>query len=220
MLQDSFAFSTFSFRQPKWRAPEALLTQTVVLLLGSVLWVFLYGWLSRYFWLHGIRLDQMGLTLIGSCILLGVGIALGWYRTIKYWQTPLASKQVSGPVALSQMLKLSPADFEAYVANALFANQGYIVHDTPHVKDGGIDILLENENGLRAIVQCKRYRGTVGVGTVRGLYGTMIHERVAYAYLVTTGRISGDARKWSEGKPISLIDGEMLERLVQRIFHD
>lgn len=220
MLQHAFEFSIFSFRQPQWHAPEALLTQTVVLLLSSVLWVFLYGWLSRYFWIHGIQLDQTGLVLIGSCILLGVSIALGWYRTIKFWQTPLAPKQIRGPLTQSQMLELSPAEFEEYVANTIFVNQGYIVHDTPHVKDGGIDILLEDENGLRAIVQCKRYRGTVGAGTVRGLYGTMIHEQAAYAYLVTTGRISSDARKWAEGKPIGLIDGEMLERLVQRVFHD
>jgi restriction system protein len=87
------------------------------------------------------------------------------------------------------------------------------VQNTPDVKDGGIDILVTDEHGRQAVVQCKRYRGTVGEATVRDLYGTMIHAGASQAYLVTTGHISDSAQQWAKGKPIGLIDGEQLAQL-------
>ena len=75
---------------------------------------------------------------------------------------------------------------------------------------GGVDILVTDAAGRLAVVQCKRYRGTVGESTVRDLYGTMIHHDASMAFLVSTGAISASARRWAAGKPIGLIDGERL----------
>ena len=69
--------------------------------------------------------------------------------------------------------------------------------------------------GNLAVVQCKRYRGTVGAATLRDLYGTMLHTGATHAYLVTSGRISRDAREWVRGKPIGLIDGARLVKLAE-----
>ena len=63
--------------------------------------------------------------------------------------------------------------------------------------------------------RCKRYRGTVGEAVVRDLYGTMMHASATYAYLVTTGAISDEARRWALGKPIQLIDGPQLVELTK-----
>ncbi|UCC50822.1 MAG: restriction endonuclease, partial [Anaerolineaceae bacterium] len=45
---------------------------------------------------------------------------------------------------------------------------------------------------------------------VRELFGTMIHERVHHAFLVTTADISDAARQWATHKPMTLIDGPTL----------
>jgi len=50
---------------------------------------------------------------------------------------------------------------------------------------------------------------------VRDLYGTMLHEEASHAFLVTTGAISSAAYAWTEGKPMTLVDGEGLLDLAR-----
>ena len=207
---------TIDFRQPRWRPPEPFFLRLFILGTATGIWVFLYGWLCLHVWNFGFRPTRISITLLALSILLGVSVVFGWQRTLRNRPFTLPSLfSRTRPLTKEQMLRLDPAEFEDYVAEHIFKPQGYDVHDTPHVKDGGVDILLEDEHGAHAVVQCKRYRGTVGAPTVRGLYGTMIHAGAAEAWLVTTGRISNDARNWAAGKPIRLIDGEMLEQLAK-----
>lgn len=117
------------------------------------------------------------------------------------------------PLDLAQLYELSPAEFERYVAG-LFRKKGYQVQMRGRSGDLGVDILLMKADGRRAIVQCKRYRNKVGPDVVRELYGTLIHEQADHAFLVTTADISASARRWAEGKPMTLIDGEELSYIA------
>jgi restriction system protein len=116
---------------------------------------------------------------------------------------------------LAEMLALGPGEFEAWTG-MLFQLLGYRVLDTQLTADHGIDLVVSNAQVRRGLVQCKRYRGTVGEHTVRDLYGTMMHENAGFAWLVTTGAISRQAREWAEGKPMALWDGRQLEELARR----
>jgi restriction system protein len=116
---------------------------------------------------------------------------------------------------LAQVLALEPDEFEAWSA-MLFELMGYRVEATPDVADHGIDLQVSNEHVRRGLVQCKRYRGTVGESIVRDLYGTMMHENADYGWLLTTGGVSRQAREWSGGKPIELWDGQMLVSMARR----
>ena len=89
----------------------------------------------------------------------------------------------------------------------LFQLLGYRVKNTQLVADHGIDLLVSGPEARYGVVQCKRYRGTVGEPTVRDLYGTLMHENSDHGWLVTTGGISRQAREWATGKPIDLWDG-------------
>lgn len=117
------------------------------------------------------------------------------------------------PLDLEQLYHLSPAEFERYVAG-LFRKKGYQVQMRGRSGDLGVDILLTKADGRRAIVQCKRYRNKVGPDVVRELYGTLIHEQADHAFLVTTAEISASARRWAEGKPMTLIDGKELSYIA------
>ena len=44
-----------------------------------------------------------------------------------------------------------------------------------------------------------------------------MHEGVAHAFLVTTADISDAARAWSQGKPMTLIDGATLVEIAQSL---
>ncbi len=120
------------------------------------------------------------------------------------------------PMDLEQMYALSPKAFEHYVAG-LFRRKGYKAVVRGRSGDHGVDLELSGAGGRRAIVQCKRYRDTVGEEVVRGLFGTLLHETAHHAFLVTTADISDAARSWAAGKPMTLIDGPTLEKIAAAI---
>ena len=127
-----------------------------------------------------------------------------WY----HFQFP-ATETTQPTSTIDQLYALSPAEFESYVGK-IFKQRGYRVKLRGKSGDMGVDIEVRRLNGKKAVVQCKRYKHTVGPDTVRELYGTLIHERASHAFLVTTAEISASAKEWARGKPMTLIDGQTL----------
>lgn len=181
----------------------------------TILWIALYAWLGERLWTTGLRSGwRINIVLIAGLIVVGVALVLAWRDIGMRWLAGFRGSGSWGTLSLRELQQMDPFAFEEYVAQRLFARQGYTVENTQDSKDGGVDIAVKDPYGQTAVVQCKRYRGTVGSPTVRELYGTMIHAGAARAFLVTTGTISLDARKWVEGKPITLIDGKRLVALT------
>lgn len=206
---------TYHFRPPAWRPPSQLHAQTGMLVLGGLGWLVLYGWLAVRLWQRGV--SQMGTAEIGvivACIALGVPLALGWWSTLRRWRARFRRNQWPA-LTLEQVSQLTPSEFEEYVAQRLFARQGYAVVNTPDAKDGGVDVIVTDAHGRRALVQVKLYRNPVGEPVVRDLYGVLMHDGAHMAYLVTNSSISTAARRWAAGKPIGLIDGAQLVELAQ-----
>ena len=118
--------------------------------------------------------------------------------------------------ALEHLKNMDPTLFENLTA-VLFERRGYRTETVGTSGDEGVDVLLHRDTEL-SVVQCKRYDGSVGQPTVRDLFGTMIHNKAAEAYLVTTGSITHQAREWAFGKPIRLIDGFTLVDLIMSLY--
>ena len=209
----------YAFDRPRWRSPQQLNLSIIGLLLASLLWLGLYLLLGWRLWQGRAPLGNLfNLLLILLSIGLGVGVVLGWMRLWAGIRARWKARSTAsgwGALSLEEMQALTPSEFEAYVAERIFARQGYAVINTPDVKDGGIDILVRDHWGRLAVVQCKRYSSTVGVSTVRDLFGTMIDAGAPRAYLAASGRISDDARAWAADKPIELLDGQQLVRLAK-----
>ena len=186
-----------------------------MLVLAGLAWLVLYGWLGLRLWTRGVA--QMGTPEIGAivaCIAVGVPLTLGWWSTLRRWRARFTRAEWPA-LSLEQVNRLTPSQFEEYVAQRLFARQGYAVVNTPDVKDGGIDVVVTDAHGRRALVQVKLYRHPVGEPIVRDLYGVLIHDGAHMAYLVTNSSFSTAARRWAAGKPIGLIDGPQLVELAQ-----
>ena len=133
---------------------------------------------------------------------------------LSLWWRRAQSRDHSLPLLqISDLQAMSPGGFEKYVSQ-LFQQKGYRIKLRGSKGDLGVDIELTKPSGKRAIVQCKRYQNTIEPKIVRELYGTLIHEQVAHAFLVTTADISDAAREWAQFKPITLIDGETLVRIA------
>ena len=110
---------------------------------------------------------------------------------------------------------LTGEEFEAFVAS-LFEREEWRVSLTAQSGDMGIDINLSHvSDGRRAVVQCKKYKGSVGQPVIRDLYGVMTHVKADEGYVVTTGHFTPAAISFSRGKSIRLIDGEALWSWVQ-----
>lgn len=82
--------------------------------------------------------------------------------------------------------------------------------------DGGVDVIAK-KNGQKLLIQCKRYKSsTVSVHDVRDFYGTLANNLAdGKGVFVTTNIFSSEAEKFAEGKPIELLNGSRLMKLIK-----
>lgn len=86
--------------------------------------------------------------------------------------------------------------------------------------DGGIDIEAYDTRPIYAgkyIIQCKDWEQPVGVTEVRELYGVMMDAGAIKGILISTGSFTKQAYEFAKGKPLELIDGEMLRGLISSL---
>jgi restriction system protein len=208
-------YRSYNFRPPAWRPPKQLNIQTLVLVVGSAGWLALYGWLGWRLWPTGLaNAGRLEIGLGVGCILLGIPLALGWWSALGRWRARLRRNDWPA-LSMEQIGRLTPSEFEEYVAQRIFARQGYEVMNVRDTKDGGVDIFVTDNLGRKAIVQVKLYSNAVGEPIVRDLYGALIHNDAYMGYLVTNNSITAAARRFAAGKPITLIDGDKLIELSQ-----
>jgi hypothetical protein len=149
------------------------------------------------------QVSSVGFAVAG---LFAAGAAWWWALRVQRGQNAAGKR-------LEELQALSPDAFEEWVA-ARFREQGYAVEIVGAQGDHGIDLLVTRP-GERAVVQCKNYRASsVGEPVLRDLFGAMHATGADRAYVVTTGRLTGPARAWVEGKPIEVWDGPTLVRQV------
>ena len=102
-------------------------------------------------------------------------------------------------------------EFERMTGEA-FRRQGYSVKQTKKGPDGGIDLVLNRQSEL-FLVQCKQWKAQrVSVQIVRELYGVMAAQGAAGGFVVTSGAFTAEAKKFSQGTNIQLVDGIKLTR--------
>ena len=98
--------------------------------------------------------------------------------------------------------------------------KGIRCETTPLGPDGGIDIRIFQDDSGKAtsIVQCKAWGSRyVGVQPVRELLGVMTHQKIEKSFFMTSGRFSDDAKDVAKSNRITLIDGQMLLMMLQRL---
>jgi restriction system protein len=111
---------------------------------------------------------------------------------------------------------MDPRDFED-LACQLFERLGYEVEPTEYVGDSGADGYLYR-GGEKTVMQCKRVKGSVGEPVLRDLFGTMHASGLTSAIVMTTGKVSDQARRWVDGKPIRIIELDELRTLIEENF--
>lgn len=173
-----------------------------------ILWMIYHAWWQPG-WLTNL---PPTISELFSLLETAGAFTIGFLWISLWWQRSSPDKPAPH-LSITDLQALSPTDFEKYVAS-LFRQKGYRVKLRGSKGDLGVDLELTQPSGKRAIVQCKRYHNTIGPKIVRELYGTLVHEQVAHAFLVTNANISDAGRTWAQHKPITLIDGETLVKIA------
>ncbi len=145
----------------------------------------------------------------------GVVLA-GLYFGKRVWQRKRLLWKAENVGASEELLELSPREFEEMVVE-LFSAYGHQAKRTGAVGDHGVDVVVETKEGEICIVQCKRWKGSVGEPVIRDFYGVLLHEKADHGAIVTSSTFSGPAREWARGKPIALYDGNKLIQLWKRV---
>ena len=126
-------------------------------------------------------------------------------------------KLLNDQKGIQTIRELSWRQFEELVAEA-YRRQGYtVIENTTAGADGGIDVKLKK--GLHTyLVQCKNWRTSkVGVKVVREMYGVLMAEYASRVIIIVSGMFTQEAQNFAKGKPIDLIDGTQLEKLITNI---
>ena len=126
-------------------------------------------------------------------------------------------KMLENQTGLDSIKKLSWRQFEELVGE-VFRRQGYLVLENPSGgADGGIDLRLR-KNGQISFVQCKHWKSkSLGVKIVRELYGVMTAAKANNGILATFGDFTQEAKSFAKGKPIQLITGNKLTKLITEV---
>ncbi len=118
------------------------------------------------------------------------------------------------------LLQLKPDSFERLCQRLLREHGFDQVKVTGRSGDGGIDgtgVLRVNLLSFHVIYQCKRYKGTVGPGSIRDFRGALA-GRADKGLFITTGTFSKEAKREADrdgATAIDLIDGEKLCKLLE-----
>lgn len=116
---------------------------------------------------------------------------------------------------LEKLKKLHPNDFENYIAN-MYLRLGYKTERVGGSYDGGVDVIAEKD-GIKHYIQCKKYiTSKVSVGDVRNFAGALMDKlSQGKGIFITTNIFTTEAEKYAEDKPIELVDGDELLKLVK-----
>jgi restriction system protein len=147
-------------------------------------------------------------TMLGVCWLAALASYIGEKRRRRLLETQTGLESISS---------LSWRQFELLVGEA-FRRQGYTVQEAGlGGADGGTDLILRKD-GILTLVQCKRWRTQrVDVKVVREMFGLLAHHQASAVKIVAVGTYTPDARRFAEGKPIELVNGEALLELVRSV---
>jgi len=117
----------------------------------------------------------------------------------------------------TNLMALTPSEFESLITN-LFQKMGLETKLTLPSRDGGVDCVAFDQRpilGGKVVIQAKRYKHTVGVSSIRDLFGTMLNEGASKGILVTTSGYGKASFEFANGKPIELISGANLLYLLR-----
>ena len=108
--------------------------------------------------------------------------------------------------------------FESYVTD-LYKKMGYIAYTTKASGDFGADVIAQ-KGKERLCIQCKRYKGPVGIEAVQQAVASLGYYKGTRAVVVTNSTFTEAAKILAKKDKAILIDGQALNRLIKKYKFD
>ena len=110
--------------------------------------------------------------------------------------------------SLSRIDMMSGVEFEEFCI-AAFKKKGYSAKPTDTTGDYGADIILKKDHS-KIVVQCKRYKGSVGIAAVQEAIGAVGYYKADRAMVVTNSRFTPNAVNLAKANNVELWDRNRL----------
>jgi len=149
-------------------------------------------------------------------VFAGVAIAFGaakWRGQLPRWRRPLA---------LHDPHRMSPGEFEEYLAQLCERDGCRNVRVVGGANDHGADVLYTDPNGRPGLIQAKRYAPGNSVGNehvqiVNGTYRD--YHGAVHAAIVTTSHFTQAAQAFAKRVGIALLDDHRLDMWARGYKH-
>lgn len=106
-----------------------------------------------------------------------------------------------------------------------FRRQGYQVELGAGTKDGGVDVRVWTDKDSKAgpplmLIQCKRYKDVVGIGTVKAFWSDVHFEGAEKGLIATTSSVSRDSKKLCEVRkwPMSFAEAAEVQKWARTMW--
>ena len=146
------------------------------------------------------------LNVVSGAVLLA-GIA------IPALQKSARNKKLAGS-GINDIDRMQGRVFEEYLA-VVFRRNGYHVELTPASKDQGADLVI-SKNGIRTVVQAKRWKGRVGNSAVQEVVASKPYYRADQAIIVTNSEFTSSAIALAKANHVTLWDRK---KLIEELVH-
>lgn len=158
---------------------------------------------------RGIPAAAPGLAPLAGIFLIPAAVSV-----VNSWRKGLLLEKQKG---VGNIKSISWLEFEELVGEA-YRRKGYRVTESGGGgPDGGVDLILR-KNGEHLLVQCKHWKlDKIGVKVVRELYGVVAAEGASGGVVICSGTFTHEARDFAKGKPMELIEGTALARMVEEV---
>lgn len=106
-------------------------------------------------------------------------------------------------------------EFEKFL-KVLFFYKGYKVEETKRTGDFGADLILKKD-GIKTVVQAKRYNNNVGAKAIQEIYSALAHYKADEMMVVTNARFTNQAEQMAKEQNVELVDRGELVSLIEEV---
>jgi restriction system protein len=167
-------------------------------------------------------IDRGGIVQFNPAKTLLNGIAQMWYiwlilglvligRLVFY----LLEQQKLAKSGIVDIDKMDGKTFEKYL-KVFFEKLGYQVEQTSYIRDYGTDLVATN-NGIRTVIQAKRYKSKVGIKSVQEAVASKGYYKCDKAMVVTNSSFTNQARTLASRNKVELWDRKILVKNLLQI---
>ncbi|WP_270168586.1 restriction endonuclease [Paenibacillus sp. SYP-B4298] len=161
--------------------------------------------------------------LITVSVIISVTIAVG-YLTFKIQNRPkkglLEEEYDLKAITIKQIDKMEDGSEFEYYLYRLFLALGYKAYKTVGSGDYGADIVFTDSEGIRNVVQAKRYSEPVGIHAVQQIYGSMRFYKAKRSIVITNSRFTDPCEKLAGYNHVTLLSRNELEGIIKAYRED